>query len=111
MIVSNALKTSLRRVVFVPVYIGYDRVFEVKSYQKELRGKKKQSESLKGLFKSLEIFKNKLGGAYVSFGQSVDLNHFLESRLGDEILGAKDALRPGTDSLEEKAALKGGILK
>ena len=38
---------QVRKVAVVPVYIGYDKVWEIGSYLKELRGAKKKKERVK----------------------------------------------------------------
>ncbi|MGH8519191.1 MAG: MMPL family transporter, partial [Panacagrimonas sp.] len=45
MVVEAALRQRARKVLFVPVHIGYDRVWEINSYLKELKGAQKEKES------------------------------------------------------------------
>src|SRR5689334_24537993 len=52
MVAEAGLKQDTRRVALVPVYIGYDKCWEVASYSKELRGAKKTKESAEGLLKA-----------------------------------------------------------
>src|SRR5690606_38030293 len=73
MVVQAALKQRTRKVLLVPVYIGYDRCWEVGSYAKELRGAKKQKESAEGLLKAGKILGKSYGQAYINFGEPVVL--------------------------------------
>ena len=45
MIVHCYLRDPKKPIAFVPIYIGYDKVFELGSYLKELSGAAKQKES------------------------------------------------------------------
>ena len=45
MIVHSYLRDPKKPIAFVPIYIGYDKVFELGSYLKELSGAAKQKES------------------------------------------------------------------
>ncbi len=77
MIVQGYLKDPTRTVALMPVYIGYDKVAEVSSYLKELRGAKKQKESFWQLLGARRILKTKFGKAYVGFGNGIDLDEYL----------------------------------
>lgn len=63
---------------FVPVYIGYEKVFEANSYLKELRGRQKQSESVFGLLKTVRRLKN-YGTVSLNFGEPIDLQALLDT--------------------------------
>ena len=97
-----------RDVKVVPIYIGYEKILEGKSYLSELSGKSKKGESLLDPFKVLKDFNNYLGNAYINFGNPIDLKEFLSSRLIDEenlpnSLEDKPAwLREATNSLGEE---------
>jgi glycerol-3-phosphate O-acyltransferase len=49
MTVQSFVRSHSRPLVFVPVYIGYEKLMEGKSYIAELHGRPKKSESLFGL--------------------------------------------------------------
>lgn len=70
-------------VLMVPVYIGYERVLEAKSYARELSGKPKKSESLLSLFGIFRVLNQPFGKVYVKFGETLALKPWLESHLGD----------------------------
>ncbi|MCX6119793.1 MAG: glycerol-3-phosphate 1-O-acyltransferase PlsB [Proteobacteria bacterium] len=80
MVVNSYLRDPSRPIFFVPVYIGYDRVMEIKSYRKELSGSKKQSESVGQLVKTRAVLKSKHGKAYIGFGRPISLEDFLGAK-------------------------------
>jgi len=90
MTVKSFLRESRRPVVFQPVYIGYERVLEGKSYIGELSGKQKEKESVFGLLKSLKLLRERYGKVTVSFGEPVYLTRLLDEAVGDWRASAKD---------------------
>lgn len=77
MVVQSFMRNPEKPVVFVPVYVGYDKVMEVKTYLRELRGSGKKKESMGELLKARKILKSSHGKAYLSFGAPLDLGGFL----------------------------------
>jgi len=71
-----------RPVSVVPVYLGYEHVMEVKSYQKELKGKGKKKESNTQVFSAIRKLKN-YGHGYVNFGEPISLHKFLDRQVPD----------------------------
>lgn len=71
------LRSSRRPIVFVPVYIGYERVLEGRTYLGELRGQVKKKESFFDLFRVISALKLRFGRVAVNFGEPVALNSFL----------------------------------
>ncbi|WP_339843009.1 glycerol-3-phosphate 1-O-acyltransferase PlsB [uncultured Halopseudomonas sp.] len=71
------LRSSRRPIVFVPVYIGYERVLEGRTYLGELRGQEKKKESFFDLFRVLSALKSRFGRVAVNFGEPLALNSFL----------------------------------
>ena len=59
--------------VFVPVSIDYDRILEEKSYLKELKGHKKEDESIGTMIESRKLLKRKYGRIYISFNDPFTL--------------------------------------
>src|SRR5690606_367008 len=59
MTVKSFLRTPQQPAVFVPVYIGYEKLIEGRSYLGELAGKSKRKESVFGLLRSLRVLRNK----------------------------------------------------
>lgn len=79
MTVKSHLRNNNRPVVFIPVYIGYEKVFESRSYLVELRGKEKKKENLFDLVKSVKHLKN-YGHVYLNFGEPLKLNSLLDEQ-------------------------------
>ena len=67
-----------RPIVFVPVNIGYERLIEASSYLDELRGARKQRESVLDVMKSVRLLKQAFGRVHVSFGTALSLDEFLQ---------------------------------
>lgn len=80
MTVRSHLRDSSRPIVFIPVYIGYEKVFESNSYLGELKGKDKKKENLFDLVKTVKHLKN-YGNVYLNFGAPISLNHELDQRV------------------------------
>jgi len=78
MSVQSFLRNPDKKVALVPVYIGYDKVFEANSYAKELTGKQgKQKESAGQLIKARKIFNSSQGKPYLAFGEPVLMSDYL----------------------------------
>lgn len=69
--------------VFVPTSINYDRILEESSYQKELKGKEKTSESTSAFVQSRKFLKRKYGRVYLSFNEPVSYKEMKE-KFGDQ---------------------------
>jgi glycerol-3-phosphate O-acyltransferase len=74
------LRSSRTPIIFVPVYIGYERVLEGRTYLGELRGKEKKKESIFDLFKVAGALKQNFGSVWVNFGQPIRLTQFLDQQ-------------------------------
>jgi len=83
MTVSSYLRDQQKPIAFVPVYFGYEKVLEGGTYLGELRGKKKQKESVFGLFKSLGNLRKSFGKVSVNFGDPIYLGEYLDSHQPD----------------------------
>ncbi|HSC85415.1 MAG TPA: glycerol-3-phosphate 1-O-acyltransferase PlsB [Pseudomonas sp.] len=78
------LRSSRLPVVFVPVYIGYERVLEGRTYLGELRGAAKKKESIFDIFKVISaIRKQRFGSVWVNFGEPIKLAEFLDGEQPD----------------------------
>ncbi|HLM74884.1 MAG TPA: 1-acyl-sn-glycerol-3-phosphate acyltransferase, partial [Polyangiaceae bacterium] len=73
MIVDAALSLEGRKVSFVPVSIGYERMMEEGSYARELSGAAKRAESASELLKVTDALREKYGRANVQIGAVIDL--------------------------------------
>lgn len=78
MVVQSFLRNPEKSVALVPVYVGYDKVMEVKTYLRELRGNVKRQESIGEIFKARKALKSSHGKAYLSFGEPIILSQFLD---------------------------------
>lgn len=77
MTVKSYLYAPQRKVVFQPVYIGYEKLIEGKSYLGELSGRPKEKESLIGLLRSFAVLRNRYGHVTVNFGEPIELDEIL----------------------------------
>ena len=77
MTVHSQLRKTNKPVVFIPTYIGYERIMEGATYIGELKGKQKESESLVGLLKVSRKIERIFGTVHLSFGAPLHLTDFL----------------------------------
>ncbi len=80
MAVESQLRGISRPITFIPTYLGYEHVSEVRSYMSELNGKQKEKESawqLLGIFKRLRYY----GRGYVTFGKPIEIPDFLDEKV------------------------------
>lgn len=82
-------------VVFVPVYFGYERLFEGRSFTKELSGGAKRKESVAGLVRSLRRLRDDYGRVHVGIGEPLMLDDLLERHRPGWRTEAVGAERPG----------------
>ncbi len=78
MTVHSQLRQSNKPVVFIPTYIGYERIMEGGTYIGELKGKPKESESLMGLLKVGRKIERIFGNVHLSFGTPLYLSDFMQ---------------------------------
>jgi glycerol-3-phosphate O-acyltransferase len=77
----NAYKNgACRDMIFVPIYIGYDRVLEEKSYLDELEGGQKRPETLRQVIKARKFLKRRYGKIYIQFHDPLSLNELLQQQ-------------------------------
>ena len=77
-ILINAYKNgACEDMIIVPIYIGYDRVLEEKSYLQELEGAKKEPETLKGVLKARKFLKRRYGKIYIQFDDPISMNELV----------------------------------
>ena len=79
MTVRSYIREHNRPLVFVPVYIGYEKIIEGRTYLRELAGKAKQRESLWSLAKSARHLKRVFGRVHINFGEPLALGDFLDT--------------------------------
>lgn len=78
MTVQSHLRKAGKPIVFIPTYIGYERIMEGGTYVGELQGKPKESESLLGLLKTTRKIERIFGSVHLSFGTPLHLDSFME---------------------------------
>src|SRR5690606_2150704 len=78
MTVRAYLRQPTRPVLFQPVYIGYEKLMEGRSYLDELSGKPKEKESIFGLLMGIpKVLRSNYGQVVVNFGEPILLNDML----------------------------------
>ncbi|OOG59444.1 glycerol-3-phosphate 1-O-acyltransferase PlsB [Rhodanobacter sp. C03] len=83
MTVRAFLRAPRRPVLFQPVYIGYEKLMEGKSYIGELSGKPKEKESLLGLLRGLKVLRQRYGHVALNFGEPIELTPLLDAASAD----------------------------
>ncbi len=106
MTLRSYLRQPVRPIMFVPVYIGYERVMEVDSYVGELSGKPKEKETLLGFLRSLKHLRENFGHVHVNIGEPIALAPLLDQyqpewrdKLGQE---GRAAVGPAVDALAQR---------
>ena len=79
MTLESFLRDHTRPLALVPVYIGYEKLFEGRSFIAELEGKPKRRESLGALFGSIRDLKREYGKVSVNFGEPLLLDGYLDA--------------------------------
>jgi len=79
MTLKSFLRGHERPLVFVPVYIGYEKLIEGRSFLNELTGKPKRKESLWSLLSTARELKREFGKVHVNFGRPLPLADFLDA--------------------------------
>jgi glycerol-3-phosphate O-acyltransferase len=79
MTVRSYVRDSKRPVMFMPVYFGYERIVEGRTYIGELSGQPKQKESVFVLLKStISVLRSKFGKVHVNLGRPIALDDLLQ---------------------------------
>ena len=96
MTVSSYLADPNRPLYFVPVYFGYEKLLEGRSFIGEMSGEGKKKETLFALLRSLKKLKENFGEVYVNFGAPISLDDFIETRVPSwrELPGRDSSDRP-----------------
>lgn len=96
MTVHSHLRGRAKPIVFIPTYIGYERLMEGATYVGEMEGKPKEAESIFGILKTLRKIERIFGKVHVNFGEPVFLDDVLKQQQVEDIVIAsnKDALPP-----------------
>jgi glycerol-3-phosphate O-acyltransferase len=95
MTVRSFIREHARPLVFVPVYIGYEKVMEGRTYVGNWPASQAEGIAV-GLLKSARQIKRVFGKVHVNFGEPLPLAEFLErSRPGwasEDLTGAAEKL-------------------
>jgi glycerol-3-phosphate O-acyltransferase len=83
MTVKSFVRRHERPLVFVPVYIGYEKLPEGASFVGELSGKPKRRESLWSAVSAVRVLRRHFGQVYVNFGTPLELAGWLDGRYPD----------------------------
>lgn len=83
MTMQSCLRGTRKPIVIIPVYIGYERIFEGKSYINELRGGEKKKESMGQLLGIRKTLKQAFGKVYLNFAEPLHLNQYLDQKQPD----------------------------
>ena len=94
MVVDACLVLPSKRVFFVPISIGYERVVEERSYVDELAGGEKQKENIGGLLKTPKVLRSRYGRLYVQFGEIIEFADVVREIAGREHVGLDRELKP-----------------
>jgi glycerol-3-phosphate O-acyltransferase len=81
--VETYLRDPRRPIVYVPVYFGYEKLVEAQSFAGELRGGKKQRETLGSMLRALRALRERFGSVDVSFGEPIWLDEMLDRSYPD----------------------------
>jgi glycerol-3-phosphate O-acyltransferase len=65
--------------VFIPMFLGYEKVLEDESLSRQQSGEKKQRENLGGLLKSAKMFQSKYGRMHLQIGDPIVLSDELKT--------------------------------
>ena len=102
MTVRAYLRDPKRPVVFMPVYFGYERIVEGRTYIGELSGIPKEKESVFGLLKAtVSVLRSKLGKVHVNLGQPISLDELLDRHHPDWRGALPDAAEPRPEWISE----------
>lgn len=80
MTVQSYVRRHERPLVFVPVYLGYEKLPEGASFVDELSGRPKRRESLWSVLAAVRILRRHFGQVYVNFGEPLSLGDWLDER-------------------------------
>ena len=85
MTVHSHLRGRAKPIVFIPTYVGYERLMEGATYVGEMNGKAKESESIWGIIQTLKKIERIFGKVHVNFGEPVFLDDLLKAHGADKI--------------------------
>ncbi len=94
MTLRSYLRDHNRPLVFIPAYIGYEKLMEGSTYIGELLGKPKEKENLFALAMSVRKLQKVFGKVHLSFGEPIYLNEVLDQQMPGWRVDTDAAERP-----------------
>lgn len=94
MTLRSYLRDPRRPIVFLPVYFGYERLVEGKTYVNEMLGKPKEKESVFTMLRALPALRKRFGKVHVSFGEAIRLDDVLRRHDPDNLRAVEKIERP-----------------
>ncbi|MGH1461337.1 MAG: glycerol-3-phosphate 1-O-acyltransferase PlsB [Neptuniibacter sp.] len=114
MSVESFRENEQRPVALIPVWISYDRLIENQSYQKELSGSEKKTESFRDVFSSLSILCNSYGETHLNFGEAIRLHDVTDSNktIQEDVVAIADKVMSSINSAAciSESSLIGAVL-
>lgn len=91
LLVDAYMKNNWEDMLFVPIFIGYDRVLEEKAYIHEMEGGKKSPETFLNVLKARKFLKKKYGKIYINFHEPFSIKeHFSKGQTPFAKLGTDE---------------------
>lgn len=66
-------------ILFVPISVNYERIFEEKSYMEEIKGASKKKENVTGMLKASQKFRLKYGKIFIRYAEPISLSEYMAS--------------------------------
>ncbi|MBF0225568.1 MAG: 1-acyl-sn-glycerol-3-phosphate acyltransferase [Desulfobacterales bacterium] len=85
--------------MFVPVFVSYDRVIEESAYLHEIEGGQKEPESFMQVLKARKFIRKRYGKIYIMFDEPFSLNEYLANNNIDIFNLSKEELKPTLQNL------------
>jgi glycerol-3-phosphate O-acyltransferase len=89
LVVDAAFTATAKKVFFVPISIGYERVVEEQEFVREVSGAEKQREDVRGLVASAGLVRGRYGRLNVQFGTLLTLDDVLREIDEGEVSSGK----------------------
>jgi len=108
MVVDAGLALPSRKISFVPISIGYERIIEQGAYTHELSGGEKEPENVGNLLRTPAILRSRYGRLYIQLGEVFALEDLLEEaadlRGGDDERDLRELKPPERRALINRIA-------
>ncbi len=104
MTVLSYLRDQQRPIVFIPAYIGYEKLMEGRTYVGELMGQPKRKESLLQVLSTIRRLKKTFGKVHLSFGEPIHLKELLLQKNPEWLAQRQDPQAPWVHDLVDSLA-------